>query len=95
MAMASTAATAATVVVQNGSEKVPKLIFGNEPVRLMTPHLFVQRIQQLLTGRRPRESRPLVERAAKSTTIQESFTRAVEGDAHAIEEYPTANGPAD
>src|SRR5208282_830941 len=75
-----------SLAVDNGGEKLPSfelvyLAFGLEP-----PHLFVECVEQLLPGGRPGKRRAMVERAAEATEVEQPLGRAVEWNAHAIEQ---------
>ncbi len=52
----------------------------------MAPHLLVQRVQQLLTGCRPRKSSAMVKRPAKTPVIEQTLRRAIEHHAHAVQQ---------
>ena len=56
------------------------LAFGLEAA-----HLLVERIEELLPGRRAGERRAVEERAAEAAEVEQAFGRAVEGHAHAVE----------
>ena len=86
------------VVVEDGGEKVPELQLADHLLagdgdavlvldvdRLEAAHLLVERVEELLPGRRAGERRAVEERAAEATEIEQPFRRAVEGHAHAVE----------
>ena len=52
----------------------------------MTANLFVQRVQKLLPCGSPGERRAVIQRAAKAPVIEQSFRRAIERNAHAVEQ---------
>jgi len=56
----------------------------------VTPDLFVERIEQLLSGSCAREGSAVKERSAKAAKIEQAFRSAVEGHAHAIEQVNDA-----
>ncbi len=56
----------------------------------VAPHLLVERVQQLLSGSRAGERSAVVERAAKSAEVEQSFRRAIERNAHAVEQVDDA-----
>src|SRR5437764_15277354 len=52
----------------------------------MAAHLFVQRIEKLLTRRSASECSAVMKRSAEATEIQQTFRSAREGNAHSVEE---------
>src|ERR1019366_2457266 len=83
------AATDALVVDHRG-EELPAFVLGDLAFGLVAAHLLVERIQQLLPGSGTGKSRPVVQRSTKATEIEQTFRRAVEGDAHAVEQVNDA-----
>src|SRR5205823_3791730 len=53
-------------------------------------HLFIERVQKLLARGRAGERGAMIQRAPEPPVIQQSFGRAVEHDAHAIEQVDDA-----
>src|SRR2546425_4433951 len=56
----------------------------------VAPHLLVQSVEELLARGCPRESRAVIERAAKAPIVEQAFGRAVEHHAHAVEKIDDA-----
>src|SRR2546423_5307503 len=52
----------------------------------MAAHLFVQRVEKLLTRRSASECSAVMKRSAEATEIQQTFRSAREGNAHSVEE---------
>src|ERR1700687_5227178 len=73
------------MVIQDERDHLPVLILLYFAGNLMTPHLFVQRIQKLLSGRGAGERRAMVLGAAKTAKVEQPFRSAREGNSHAIE----------
>ena len=80
------------LAIEHGREKFPVLILSYFAFGLVAAHLLVERVEKLLARCRAREGRPVVERAAKAAKIQKAFGRAIEGDAHAVEQIDDAGG---
>ena len=91
-------AAADALVVGDEREEVPPLelayhALARDPLspivldvdRLPAPDLLVERIEELLAGRRPRERRAVKERSAEAAKVEQPLGRAVEGHAHAVE----------
>jgi hypothetical protein len=62
------------------------LEFFDFAFRLEAPHLLIQRVKQLLAGGCSSERGAIVQRAAKTAEIQQTFRCTIEGYAHAIQE---------
>ena len=73
-------------VVDNGGEKVPKLVLADLPLDLEPPHLLIESVEELLAGRGPGEGGPLVERPTEAALIAESLRRPVERHAEPVHE---------
>jgi hypothetical protein len=54
------------------------------------PHLLVERVDELLAGGGPRERGAVEERAAEAAEVEQALGRAVERDAHAVEQEDDA-----
>ena len=54
--------------------------------RFIAPNLLVERIEELLPGCRSCKRGAVVERSAEAAEVQQSFRRAIERHAHAIEQ---------
>ncbi len=52
----------------------------------MPPHLLVESVEQLLPRRCTRKRRAVIQRPAESPVVQQSFRRAVEHHAHAVQQ---------
>ncbi len=78
------------LVVEHGGEKFPGFVLGDFAFGLVAPHLLVERVQQLLAGGGAGECGAVVERAAEAAEVEQSFGRAVEGNAHAVEQVDDA-----
>jgi hypothetical protein len=53
-------------------------------------HLLVERVEKLLAGGGSGEGGAVVERAAEAAEVEQAFGRAVEGNAHAVEQIDDA-----
>ncbi len=73
-------------VVDYGGQKRPAFSLGHAAFRLMTANLLVERIKKLLPGGSPGERRAVIQRAAKTPVIEQSFRRAIERNSHAVEQ---------
>ena len=78
------------LAVEHRREKFPVLVLLYLAFGFIAPNLFVKRIEQLLPGGRAGKSRAVVERAAEAAEIEQTFRRAVEGHAHAVEQVDDA-----
>ncbi len=83
-------AAANLISVQYRGEEFPVLELVNLTFGLVATHLLVERIEKLLTGRRTRKSRPVEERSAEATEIEQPFSCAIEGNSHAVEQIDDA-----
>ena len=83
-------AAADPLVVAHEAEEFPALVLLHEAFALEAPDLLVERVEQLLAGRRARERGAMVQRAAEAAEVDEAFGRAVERNAHAIEQIDDA-----
>ncbi len=57
---------------------------------LVAPDLLVERIKKLLAGGRSGERGAVIERASEAAEIEQTFWRAIEGNAHAVEQIDDA-----
>ena len=89
------AAAANAVVVEHRGEKIPELVFGHLAFGFPAAHLFVEGVEQLLTGGGAGEGRALEERAAEAALIAKALGRAVEGHAEAVHEVDDPRTPID
>ena len=72
--------------VEHGRQKLPVLVLLNFAFGLITPHLLIERIKQLLSGGRASKSRAVVQSSAEAAEIEQSFRSAIERHAHAVEQ---------
>ncbi len=75
-----------SAVVNHCRKKRPRFEFFNAAFRFMPSNLLIQRVQQLLTRRRPCKRCAVIKRSAESPVIQQSFRGAVKHHAHAIQQ---------
>jgi len=69
------------------------LVLRDLAFALEATDLFIEGVNQLLTGRRSREVCALVERATEESQVTLTFERAVERHAHAVEEVDDLRRP--
>src|SRR5713101_4444290 len=81
---ADTAADALSV--EHGRENLPVLVLLHLAFGLVAADLLVERVEKLLAGRRSGEGGAVVKRASKAAEVQQTFGRAIEGNAHAVEQ---------
>src|SRR5262249_3058665 len=74
------------MIVEDERQHLPVLKLSDFPGDFVTTNLFVERVEKLLTGRSSGERGAVMFRAAKTTKVEQSFIRAREGNAHAIEQ---------
>ena len=72
--------------VEDGGEELPALVLGDLALGLVAAHLLVERVEELLAGGGAGEGGAVEERAAEAAEVEQAFGRAVEGDAHAVEQ---------
>ncbi len=72
--------------VDDGGEKLPAFELLDLAFGLVAAHLLVERVEQLLAGGRAGKCGAMVERAAEAAEIEQPFGRAVERNAHAVEQ---------
>ena len=83
-------AAANLVSVQNGREKFPVLELSDLALGLVAAYLLVEGIEKLLAGRCAGESCAIEEGSAKASEIEQALSRAVERNAHAVEQVDNA-----
>ncbi len=74
------------VRVTDEPEELPRLVLADEARDLMAAHLLVERVEELLAGRRAGERRAVVFRAAEPAKVEQAFGRPVEHHAHPVEQ---------
>jgi hypothetical protein len=72
--------------VDDGGEKLPALVLLDFALGLVAADLLVERVEQLLAGGCAGKGGAVVERAAETAEVEQTFGRAIEGDAHAVEQ---------
>ncbi len=72
--------------VDDGGEKFPAFVLFDFAVGLVAADLLVERVEKLLTGGGAGECGAVIKSATESAEIEQAFRRAVEGNAHAIEQ---------
>jgi hypothetical protein len=87
------AAATDAIVVEDRFQKIPELVFGDLALDFPTANLIVERIEQLLSGRRTGERRPLEERAAEAALIAKTLWRSIEGNAQPIHQVDDLGRP--
>ena len=78
--------------VEHGGEELPVLVLLDLAFGFVAADLLVERVEELLAGGGSGESSAVVERAAEAAEIEQAFGRAVERDAHAVEQVNDAGG---
>src|SRR5262249_54566317 len=66
---------------------------GNEPVRLPSTNLFIERVEQLLAGGSACKRRSLVKCPAESAAVDRPFGRTVEWNPQPIEQVDHSRSP--
>ena len=72
--------------VQHRGQERPAFVFFYLAFGLEAAHLFVEGVENLLAGSGAGECGAIEERAAEAAIIEKALSRAIEHDAHAIEE---------
>ena len=72
--------------IEDGGKKLPALVLLDLAFGLETPHLLVERVEQLLACRGSGKCGAVIEGSAKAAEIEQTFRRAIEGHAHAVEQ---------
>ena len=85
-------AAADAIGIEHGGEKFPVLEFADFAFGLVAAHLLVERVEKLLAGGGAGEGGAIEERASEAAEVEQSFGRAVEGHAHAVEQVDDAGG---
>src|ERR1700722_4387802 len=83
-------AAADALSIENGGEKFPVLVLFYFAFGLVAAHLLVERVEKLLAGSGSRKSGAVIERASEAAKIEQAFSRAVEGNTHAVEQVDDA-----
>src|SRR5713226_595109 len=81
-----TDAAADALSVEHGGEKFPVLVLLHLSFGFVAADLLVERVEKLLAGGSSGECRAIVERAAEAAEIEQTFGRAIKGNAHAVEQ---------
>src|ERR1700751_1605147 len=79
-------AAADLLAVKHRRQELPVLVLLYLAFGLVTAHLFIERIQQLLPSGRSGKGRTVVQSSAEAAEIKQSFRRAIEGHAHSVEQ---------
>src|ERR1700730_4771917 len=74
------------MVIEHQRDHLPVLIFFYFACHFMPPHLFVERIQQLLSRRSARECGTMMLCSAETTKVEQAFLCPRKGNTHAIEQ---------
>ena len=83
-------AAADALIVDDTREELPRLVLGDLAFGFVAAHLLVERVQQLLAGGGAGKRGAVIERAAEAAEVEQPFGRAVEGNAHAVEQIDDA-----
>ena len=78
------------IAIEHGREKFPVLVLLHFAFGFVAAHLLVERVKQLLSGSRAGKRGAVVKRSAEAAEIEQAFRRAVERDAHAVEQIDDA-----
>ena len=68
------------------------LVLGDFAFRFVSAHLLIERIQELLPGGSAGKCGAIVEGSAETPEVQQPFGRAVESNAHAVEQIDDGRG---
>src|SRR5207253_3725870 len=85
-----TDAAADTVSVEHGREKFPVFVLLYLAFGLVASDLLVERIEELLARSCSSERGAVVERASEAAEIEQTFGRAIERNAHPVEQIDDA-----
>src|ERR1039458_4889514 len=66
------------------------LVLGYFTFGLVAAHLLVERVEKLLAGGGSGECGAVIECASEAAEVEQAFGRAIEGDAHAVEQIDDA-----
>src|SRR6266446_1609307 len=83
-------AAANAVRVEHGRKKLPVLVLLYLAFGFVTADLLVESIEKLLAGGCSGERGAIIERASKAAKIEQTFGRAIEWNAHAVEKIDNA-----
>src|SRR5215470_5752110 len=72
--------------VEHERQHFPVLKLSDFPAYFVTTNLLVERVEKLLARRSSRECGAMMFSAAETAEVEQSFTRAREGNTHAIEQ---------
>ena len=78
------------IPIEHGGEKFPGSYFVNFAFGFVAPYLLIERVQKLLPGGCAGEGGAVVERSAETAKIEQAFRRAVERNAHAVQQVDDA-----
>src|SRR5215831_14358592 len=78
--------TAYLMAVHDERHHLPRLILRYLAADFVAPHLFIERVEQLLSGGSAGEGGTVMFGAPEPAEIEHALRRAREGDTHAIEE---------
>ncbi len=84
----------ARAIFKDRPEKFPELVLIDAIFAFPAAGLLIEGIEQLLAGGGAGKKRALVERPAEQSQIAFAFGRAVEGDAHAVEQVDDLGCPS-
>ena len=82
----------APLAIAHHAQPLPILVLGDLALGFVAADLLVQRVEQLLSGGRPREGGAVVHRSAEPSKVQQTLGGAVEGDAHPVQQIDDARG---
>src|SRR6266403_1802816 len=83
-------AAANAVRVEHGRKKLPVLVLLYLAFGFVTADLLVERVEKLLARSCSSERGAIVERAAEAAEIEQTFGRAIERNAHPVEQIDNA-----
>ena len=85
-------AAAVAVRVADEAQELPHLVLVDEALHLEAAHLLVERVEELLPGRRPGEGGAVESRSPEPPEVEETLRRAVEHHAHPVEQVDDPGG---
>src|SRR5687767_865110 len=74
------------MIVEYERKHLPPFVFCDTLLDFPSPHLFIERVEKLLTRRRSGESRAMVQGPAETSEIEQAFFRTSERHSHPVEE---------
>ena len=86
-------AAATAVVVDHRAQIVPAFVHFDEPGGVPATDLFVEGVEQLLSGGGAGKRGPFVERAAEAALVAKAFGRAIEGHAEPVHQVDDPGSP--